>query len=47
MAKGKKPQRNNKKTEEILSRLKELQAKNPVKTTIEEEVRLIRDDRDR
>ena len=38
---------NTKKTEEILSRLCELQAKNPIKTSIEEEVALIREDRNR
>jgi len=47
MTKRKKTQPNNKKTKEILSRLRELQAKNLVKTTIEEEVRLIREDQDR
>ena len=38
---------NSKKYEQVLSKLGELQAKNTVKTTIEEDVRLIREDRNR
>jgi uncharacterized protein YlbG (UPF0298 family) len=38
---------NTKKTEEALSKLGELQAKNPIKTSTEEIVRLIREDRNR
>ena len=38
---------NTKKTEEGLSKLGELQAKNPIKTSTEEIVRLIREDRNR
>ena len=38
---------NNKKYEDVLAKLKELQAKNPIKTTTEEEVRMIREDRNR
>jgi hypothetical protein len=38
---------NTKKYEEVLAKLKELQAKNPIKTTTEEEVRMIREDRNR
>jgi uncharacterized protein YlbG (UPF0298 family) len=38
---------NTKKTEEVLSKLGELQAKNPVKISSEEIVRLIREDRNR
>lgn len=36
-----------KKSEELLSKLAELQATNPVKTKIEDEVMLIREDRNR
>jgi len=36
-----------KKSEEILSKLAELQAKNPIKTTTEQTVQLIREDRNR
>jgi len=38
---------NNKKYEDILAKLKELQEKNPIRTTPEEEVRMIREDRNR
>lgn len=38
---------NTKKTEEVLSKLGELQAKNRIKTSTEEEVKLIREDRNR
>jgi uncharacterized protein YlbG (UPF0298 family) len=38
---------NTKKYEDVLAKLKELQAKNPIKTTTEEEVRMIREDRNR
>ncbi len=38
---------NTKKYDDVLAKLKELQAKNPIKTTTEEEVRLIREDRNR
>jgi hypothetical protein len=38
---------NTKKTEEALSKLGELQAKNPIKISTEEIVRLIREDRNR
>ena len=38
---------NKKKSEELLSKLAELQASNPVKTSIEDEVKLIREDRNR
>jgi uncharacterized protein YlbG (UPF0298 family) len=38
---------NTKKYEEVLAKLKELQAKNPIKTTTVEEVRMIREDRNR
>jgi uncharacterized protein YlbG (UPF0298 family) len=38
---------NTKKTEEVLSKLGELQAKSPIKTSTEEIVRLIREDRNR
>jgi uncharacterized protein YlbG (UPF0298 family) len=38
---------NTKKTEEVLSKLGELQAENPVKISSEEIVRLIREDRNR
>ena len=38
---------NTKKTEEVLSKLGELQAKNRIKTSTEEEVKLIREDRSR
>ena len=38
---------NTKKYEDVLDKLKELQAKNPIKTTPEEEVRMIREDRNR
>jgi uncharacterized protein YlbG (UPF0298 family) len=38
---------NTKKTEEVLFKLGELQAKNPVKISSEEIVRLIREDRNR
>lgn len=38
---------NNKKYEDVLAKLKELQAKNPIRTTTEEEVRMIREDRNR
>jgi uncharacterized protein YlbG (UPF0298 family) len=38
---------NTKKTEEVLSKLGELQAKNQIKTSTEEIVRLIREDRNR
>jgi len=38
---------NTKKYEDTLAKLKELQAKNPIKTTPEEEVRMIREDRNR
>ena len=36
---------NTKKYEEVLAKLGELQAKNPIKTSTEEEVKLIREDR--
>jgi hypothetical protein len=36
-----------KKSEELLFKLEELQAKNPIKTSIDEEVKLIREDRSR
>jgi hypothetical protein len=36
-----------KKSAEILHKLAELQAKNPIKTTVEQEVQLIREDRNR
>ena len=38
---------NTKKYEDVLAKLKELQAKNPIKTTTEEEVKMIREDRNR
>jgi hypothetical protein len=38
---------NSKKYEDVLAKLKELQAKNPTKTTTEDEVRMIREDRNR
>lgn len=38
---------NTKKSEEILSKLGELQAKNPIKISAEEIVRSLREDRDR
>jgi uncharacterized protein YlbG (UPF0298 family) len=38
---------NTKKTEDVLSKLGELQAKNQIKTSTEEIVRLIREDRNR
>jgi len=38
---------NKKKTEELLRKLEELQTNNPIKTSIEEEVKLIREDRNR
>jgi uncharacterized protein YlbG (UPF0298 family) len=38
---------NTKKYEDVLAKLKELQAKNPIKTTTEEEARMIREDRNR
>jgi uncharacterized protein YlbG (UPF0298 family) len=38
---------NTKKSEELLAKLGELQAKNPIKTTTEQEVKLIREDRTR
>ena len=38
---------NNMKSQEILTKLEELQAKNPVKTSREEIVRMIREDRNR
>jgi uncharacterized protein YlbG (UPF0298 family) len=38
---------NTKKYEDVLTKLKELQAKNPIKTTTEEELRMIREDRNR
>jgi uncharacterized protein YlbG (UPF0298 family) len=36
---------NNKKSEELFCKLQKLQAENPIKTSTEEEVRLIREDR--
>jgi hypothetical protein len=36
-----------KKSEELFSKLEKLQAENPIKTSTEEEVRLIREDRSR
>ncbi|MGA2385426.1 MAG: hypothetical protein ABSG33_02715 [Candidatus Bathyarchaeia archaeon] len=38
---------NAKKSDGLLQKLADLQAKNPIKTTIEEEVSLIREDRNR
>jgi len=38
---------NTKKSDELLQKLADLQAKNPIKTSTEEIVRLIREDRDR
>ena len=38
---------NNKKSEELFSKLEKLQVENPIKTSTEEEVRLIREDRSR
>jgi uncharacterized protein YlbG (UPF0298 family) len=38
---------NKRKSEELLHKLEELQAKHPVKTSTEEEVKLIREDRNR
>jgi Arc/MetJ-type ribon-helix-helix transcriptional regulator len=38
---------NNMKSQEILTKLEELQAKNPVKTSREEIIRMIREDRNR
>jgi uncharacterized protein YlbG (UPF0298 family) len=38
---------NNKKSEELFSKLEKLQAENPIKTSTEQEVRLIREDRSR
>jgi hypothetical protein len=38
---------NKKKSEELFSKLEKLQAENPIKTSTEEEVRLIREDRNR
>jgi hypothetical protein len=43
----KKKQLNIKKTQGVISKLRELQAKNPIETTTEEEVRMIREDRTR
>ncbi len=47
MAKRKNLQLSDEKAEETLFKLGNLQAKNPVKTTTEEEVRLIKGDRNR
>ncbi len=38
---------NTKKSDELLKKLADLQAKNPIKTSTEEIVRMIREDRDR
>ena len=38
---------NTKKSDEVLGRLRQLQAKNPIKTSDEEIVRMIREDRSR
>ena len=38
---------NTKKSDELLRKPADLQAKNPIKTTTEEEVRMIREDRNR
>jgi hypothetical protein len=38
---------NNKKSEELFCKLQKLQTENPIKTSTEQEVRLIREDRNR
>ena len=44
---GMKPYLNKKKTDGLLSKLKKLQSESQIKTSIEEEVKLIREDRER